>query len=425
MPRMLCQTTGARLLLATPVFGHPTAAYAHSLFQAARSVDADLAIYAGDCHVDDARNVICREFLQSKADELVFIDADIRFEPEALKSLLAFDADIVGATYPFKQENTGFPVRHLDGALSEDRQGLIEVLGLPTGFLRIKRKVIETLANSAPHFLSKGENSGVIPLIFERMLDGQSRLGGDTAFCVKAREAGYKVMLAPEIELEHGGEHYWVGSWAHYQRCERFGALEAGLLEIQHGRQTSKTYRDMVQAWGNEWSVDGAMLACVTELAAGKRVLELGSGLSSLAMAAAGAEVHAVEHLPEWSQKVRDVADKCGFSLTVYDVDLAAYDHGTWYDLSITPAIPFDLVIIDGPPRSVGNRAIAYQQLNLNDVIVVVDDMNDLKQRRSLDDWSASIGRTPVILGQSLRQFAVVPKAEQEYGTDKSAVNHG
>ena len=408
-------------MIATPAYSGVSAAYSHSLFESAR-LDIQCCIYAGDCHVDDARNVLVAEFLDSDCESLVFIDSDIGWTVESLEALLAFDVDIVGATYPFKQDETGYPVRYLGGPLNEDANGLIEVRGLPTGFLRIHRKVLKVLADIAPKFIPKGHNPKPVPLIFERTLTDQHRVGGDNTFCEKAREVGFSVHLAPEIELDHYGESRWSGSWAHFQRCERFGPLSAGLKEIQAGRDTSKTYLDMVAAWDNDWSVDGAMLAAITALSKGKRVLELGSGLSTLAMAAAGAEVHAIEHMPKWSEKVRSVSEQHGLSAYVHDVKLTHYlGIGRWYDVAdiggkTIKAIRPDLVVIDGPPRDEGTRAMVYSLLrvHLDDAVVVADDMNDPNEKQALDAWASSTGRTPIILGQQLRHFAVVPKRVEE-----------
>jgi acetone carboxylase gamma subunit len=41
-------------------------------------------LLSGNCHVDDARNSVVREFLASDCTELVFIDADVSWEPETL-----------------------------------------------------------------------------------------------------------------------------------------------------------------------------------------------------------------------------------------------------------------------------------------------------------------------------------------------------
>lgn len=409
MPQMLSRPSGGSILLATPVFGSPTAAYTHSLFETAKAIpELDLVLYAGDCHVDDARNVICREFLASKADTLVFIDADIRWDVNALKRLLEFTGiDIVGASYPFKQAETGFPVRYLDGPMVENDQGLIEVMGLPTGFLRISRRVIEALAKAAPHFLTKSENAGAVPLIFERMLDGQSRLGGDVAFCKKARDAGFGIYLAPEIELDHYGEHRWTGSWAHWQRCERYGPIEAGLIEIQHHRERSKTYLDMVKAWDNRWSVDGAMLACVTELARKHRkVLELGSGLSTLAMAATGAEVHAIEHE---SAEIIHLENQSDLPFRMYHAPLRDYGSHIWYDIDRIPYDHFDMIVVDGPPRYLGKREAVFDHLPhlLDRATVVTDDLNDGAQSNSLFEWASSNGKTVSVLGPQQRRFGV------------------
>ena len=42
------------------------------------------------------------QFLQTAATHLLFIDADIRFEPEQVYRMLCFDCEFVGGIYPLK-----------------------------------------------------------------------------------------------------------------------------------------------------------------------------------------------------------------------------------------------------------------------------------------------------------------------------------
>ena len=107
----------------------------------------EIVIEAGNCHVDDTRNSAVREFLKSDCTDLFFIDADVSFDPEAVVRFLRLPHDIVAGVYPKKQDEEDFPVRVADGIeLWADSSGLVEVEGAPTGFMRIKRKVLETLA---------------------------------------------------------------------------------------------------------------------------------------------------------------------------------------------------------------------------------------------------------------------------------------
>ena len=132
--------------------------------------DLELEIYSENCHVDDGRNRLVRDFLLSGCRQLIFIDSDIRWEPKDLESLILHKKEVVAGIYPLKSETEGYPVRHLPGDIYSNQDGLIEVDGVPTGFLKINRTVLEKLDEVSEHYPSKDDVKGKrkIPLIFER-----------------------------------------------------------------------------------------------------------------------------------------------------------------------------------------------------------------------------------------------------------------
>jgi len=130
MPRLFHKPVNAerKAFLAVPCTNGVTAGLAFALHSSSAALSlagwtAELAILDGDCHVDDARNSLVKSFLASDCEVLVFIDSDIRFEPESLAALLAFDADVVGASYPYKDDDEGFPVAFMPGEIWADAEG--------------------------------------------------------------------------------------------------------------------------------------------------------------------------------------------------------------------------------------------------------------------------------------------------------------
>src|SRR5690606_17797542 len=132
---------GRKVMLAVPTYESPDTSLTFALARArealtAAGIGSALLILEGNCHVDDARNAICRTFMESDCTELMFLDADVTFEPEDLVQLCERDLDIVGGVYPFRREGQShMPVRLLEDGEVVD--GLREVEGLPTGFMKI------------------------------------------------------------------------------------------------------------------------------------------------------------------------------------------------------------------------------------------------------------------------------------------------
>lgn len=231
-----------RVYLATPVMdGKPHENYTASLPNAALAlaqagIALDYATERHNPHVDNARNALVRHFLFFAKDcsDLVFVDADIGFEPHDLVRLLSVDRGIVAGIYPRRQgpkdTSAPFPVEFPRGErLVADADGLLEVERVPTGFLRIRRGVLERLSDLVPHYRAEGQPGGepLYPRIFERVLEGQREYPGDFAFCNKARAEGYRIFVDPEMRFSHAGGLVWsgcLGDWLRRRAAQQEAA---------------------------------------------------------------------------------------------------------------------------------------------------------------------------------------------------------
>ena len=106
-------TDRIQLVVATPCFGGQVSSiYAGSIFrlqQAVRSMsNFDLKVHLrdGDALITRARANLVTLFLDDpKATHLLFVDADIGFEPEQAFRLIESGADVVAGVYPIKRVN--------------------------------------------------------------------------------------------------------------------------------------------------------------------------------------------------------------------------------------------------------------------------------------------------------------------------------
>jgi GT2 family glycosyltransferase len=112
-----------------------------------------------------ARNILTAMFLEdSSCTHLMFIDADIEFDPDSVIRMLAMDKDIIAGAYPKKTINWGnvkaaakSDVEHIstygaDYAINlkfdpttkkvRTHMGAVEVLDASTGFFIVKRNVM-------------------------------------------------------------------------------------------------------------------------------------------------------------------------------------------------------------------------------------------------------------------------------------------
>jgi hypothetical protein len=392
------------IMIATTCYDRPSAEYTFSLAKTrqhltAHNVRNDYYMLHGNCHVDDARNQVVADFLHTTDCEyLLFIDADVVWEPKQIRDLLGHNKPLIGGVYPYRDDGhrTEAPVRMLEG--TSPIGSLLEVEGLPTGFMLIKRHVLERLERSAQTYI-KGDSS--VPIIFERTFDGEIRWGGDLAFCRKWREAGGEVWADLNMRLGHVGE---------MTRRDSLGSIlrrrnRMTLAWVCHHIRTNDLpmmdwLTEAVQHADNPWGVGqeglSVLIRAVKELPQGANILEAGSGLTTVLMAAARPDVMvwAMEHSPLHAEKTRDMATlggvannivliKSGLKNEFYDI--------TEDDMKGMPGY-FDMAFVDGPPRDIGQRNKFFDLFGGMVGKVVCDDADDPGYRGSVSTWADDMG---------------------------------
>ena len=443
-PEQFRQPPRARIMLATPVTdGKPCDVYTAQLAStalalAASGIAMDYCIESYNCHVDDARNSIVRQFIATDCTDLVFVDADVGWTPDDLVKLAGYDRDIVAGIYPKKQDTEDYPVYLLPKPeLRAEPDGLLEVARVPTGFLRIRRPVIEQLLELTAPRAFQGSNyregDALYHPIFERSIREGKRWSGDYEFCNKAREAGFKIHIDPEMSFSHsGGERIWVGCVGdHWRRINKLTHpdFDAAIAAIRKGPVTAEHLANLVRHWGNPWAASPLLLGAVHEavrtMPSGKAVLEAGSGLTTLVMAAAaeqsGAQVIALEHDVLWRDKTHDLLQSYGLkkAQVIYaPLDKSVFaskpDH-YWYQPPDEISeeimdISYGLVLIDGPPRDYQARDHIHEVLatQIASAHWFMDDADDLSERAAFEARAKAAGRSVEILGKpGSSQFAV------------------
>ena len=163
------------------------------------------------------RNNLVAKFLYNQAaTHLMFIDVDLGFDAESILRLLCANQDLVGGVYPMKR----IPIRYVINTVPNPivSGDLVEVSTLGTGFMLIKRHVIEKMIAAHPE-LKYRDNIGIgeqyeqhMYGLFDTMIDPDGNyLSEDWTFCYLWRLMGGKVFADTGIKLDHTGYHKYAG----------------------------------------------------------------------------------------------------------------------------------------------------------------------------------------------------------------------
>ena len=232
------------LFLSTPCYGGVCLqAYTESVLKlqrlcAVQGIHLMLDTTENESLVHRARNLSVARFMQkSQADFFLFIDADVRFEPESVLRLLQSGHDVSCAVYPKKVvmwDQAEQAVKLGDtrdlGKLSSSLvmnfkyqntqviNGFAEVLDGPTGFLMIKRDVFTRMFEKYPELncINDHQNKDLDSYcaVFDCMIDPDSKryLSEDYAFCRRWQQMGGQIFADVQTTLGHVGNIRFSGS---------------------------------------------------------------------------------------------------------------------------------------------------------------------------------------------------------------------
>lgn len=177
--------------------------------------------FVSNCLVHEARDSQVKNAIKNGVDYLMFLDSDMMPAANTLKSMLDHDKDIISAmcfkrTPPFqpcfytiarleKNEDGSLNTR-MESALAPEHwetRGVLEVEAVGMACVLIKTSVFQKVA----------DDNWFFPL---------PRVGEDITFCMKARNAGFKIYVDLGQNCHHlgivpfGKEHYTMALKEYY-----------------------------------------------------------------------------------------------------------------------------------------------------------------------------------------------------------------
>jgi hypothetical protein len=192
----------------------------------------------GESLITRARNKLCKIFMENQgASHLLFIDADIQFDPMDVIRLINADKDIIGCSYACKTllwdrvseaakrgatDPRELSMAALSGVYNKVQQDtdnnpeLEEVYEIGTGMMLIKRGVLQKMMEASPDdFIFLDDPTDVHKSMedrkYHRFFDTATLehryYSEDYMFCKRWRELGGKTHLLKKTLTKHWGTY--------------------------------------------------------------------------------------------------------------------------------------------------------------------------------------------------------------------------
>jgi hypothetical protein len=256
-----------KIMIGTPAYGGQcfvgyTTSLINSIKRYARvGIDVVPSFLANESLIPRGRNTIVAKFMgDPTCTHLMFVDADISWGEDAIARLLTHDKDIIGALYPKKgydwqkliknpevaniiknamDEARGLTdqevsqirtkllsfVMNLTSPKTRVEKGIVPLQHLGTGFMLIKRSVIEKMMDAFPNLkydddinvLTPEENKFLYALFdceIHQLGPKKHYLSEDYMFCKRWTDIGGGVFADITISLTHTGTHSFAGNFA-------------------------------------------------------------------------------------------------------------------------------------------------------------------------------------------------------------------
>jgi hypothetical protein len=227
------------VMICTPIARNPAWQYTASLLSTVMTLQehgirCTFQFVVGSSVVHKARNELVAHFLASHLNEttaytdLLFVDDDMEWSPNAVMRLLASDKPLIGGVGRQRVQKPNSDPRvwcmrmppNMASPLRVDDMGAIEVGGFGAAFMLINARVFDRMIEAHPDWKRPAPadwDERLKPFYFEFFRQGHPDIAGDETsedyvFCDRWRALGEEVWIDPSIRLGHIGSYNYSGS---------------------------------------------------------------------------------------------------------------------------------------------------------------------------------------------------------------------
>lgn len=153
------------------------------------------------CDIVSNRTWLVNEAIRVGGTHILFVDCDMLFPPDVIKTMLAHEKEIVGVEYPARM----FPIKNLCEPLTErNPKELYKAKFTGMGLMLIDLKIF-----SDPKFGFDKDGKQSPWFAMGRDSQGNLAIGEDGWFSFVAADAGYPTWIVPtsQLRIYHLGEY--------------------------------------------------------------------------------------------------------------------------------------------------------------------------------------------------------------------------
>lgn len=221
----------AKVFICLPAFGQVNSSFTTGSLVALTRFLAERGEFYGFAQksypdIADLRAIFLTTWFDgTDASHLLFVDADMQFEPQLVLDMLAFDKQLVGTLYPKRT----LPISWVGSALEGDQvveNGFLKVEGIGFGVTLIRRDCVEAMIAAGNCEVDEAltdcvagrslKDQGFKRMIraFEEIRLPGRRLSEDFSFCHRHRQSGGEVWAAIHHNVTHIGGFGYKGRFA-------------------------------------------------------------------------------------------------------------------------------------------------------------------------------------------------------------------
>lgn len=186
------------ILIAIPSMDSVPAVFCQSLATLRKVGDCVVAFQIGSL-IYDARNKLGKAAIDMNADYVLWLDSDMIFPADTLERMLATmqekDLDILTGVY-YRRRSPYTPVLF-------DQLEIVDDTCNSTEFDTIPDEIFEVGGCGFGCVLMSTDVLFNVMAKYHDLFSPFARVGEDIAFCIRARECGFKIFADPSIALGH------------------------------------------------------------------------------------------------------------------------------------------------------------------------------------------------------------------------------